>query len=561
MAMALRTGTAPIAAIQFQLLWFWAGGPGVHAQTAPEEALDIPLVAVAWDAGCLTRDECAVIAAAFRGQPQAVWTQQALASELDPSRASRAVDCLRLLPEWQEVFLKAALAPGRRPGSSLRVRGDVTSVTPGMNVTYRSKGKDGGDVGCRAALWGEKVEVEAAHAKFGGLRGTWWCGTMAAAYGQGLVLWTPSPFDDIGGIEGSHRIGRGIRSVSYRQRGVWNGLAWQRNQSFARRGRPHWCMFGKTWPEQKGTAALGGKLGSLEWAGRMQELKEGGWTGLVGVNGKGGGNGWSLRWAVARFREGWEGRFSALKTWSAIWEGHVQLERSHPQHPRWRSGEVRSTMLDPESLPGILWKGGVAFKGTWDGWLRLEARWWGPPPHRLRRRTSVRIERHDHRLDFKVIMEPGESLQTATTRGPFGGGHWLASWRKLHSSEALGAPIWRWCISASGQNNTVGMALAFMVSWRMPSLGRWRLGVAQSWADEGAPVRHVQGWDGRPSEPFSKTGFKAYLRWASDNGVWRLGMRTGWSGVTDFNETGNFSWGIHAFRVEFKPSWSSERQG
>ena len=543
------------------LLSVWLGfGPLAFAQAEQEAALDIPLVAVAWDAGCLTRDECAGMAAAFRDQPLAVWTQQAVAAELDPSRASRVVDCLRQLPEWREVFQLAVQSPGRQPGTNLRIRGDFTQGATGLNASFSSKGRAGGSVGFRVALREGHGEVDAAHAKVEGLRGVWWCGTLAAGYGQGLVVWTPSPFDDIGGMEGSHRIGRGIRTVSFRQRGVWNGVGWQQNSSFVRPGRPRWCMVGKTWPEQRGTAALGGRLGRVEWAGRLQELMDGGWSGLAGINGKGSGKGWSFSWAMAAFRQGWEGRFSALKTWSANGEAHMQLERIHPQHPKWRSGEMRSRALDPEALPGMLWKGGIAFQGRWDGWVRMEARWWGPPPHRLSRRTSVRVERQGHRLDFKVFMEPEAPIQSAA-QGLLGEGHWSASWRKLHSARELGAPVWRWCVSASGQGEAWGVAVAFMVAWKVEGQGRWRLGVAQSWGKEGAPIRYIQGWDGRPSEPFSKTGFKGFLRWVSDNGIWRMGVRTGWTEGMDFEEMEGMSWGIHAFRVEFKPPWPSARRG
>jgi hypothetical protein len=105
----------------------------------------------------------------------------------------------------------------------------------------------------------------------------------------------------------------------------------------------------------------------------------------------------------------------------------------------------------------------------------------------------------------------------------------------------------------------VGLAVAFMASWNAQDKGRWRLGVAQSWGEEGAPVRYLQGWDGRPSEPFSKSGVKAYLRWRSDSGSWNLRARLGWSSGVTAEEKGGISHGIHAFRVEFKPPWPSVR--
>ena len=544
-----------------QLWWpLWlASINATHAQTFYEDALDVPLVAVAWDAGCVTRDECAALAAAFRDQPLAVWTQQAVALELAPSRSSQVVDCLRHLPEWQEAFRLSAQMPDRRPTSNLRLRGDCSPGASGMYISFRDKGRKGSDVGCRAMYREGRGELESAHFKAAGAQGNWWFGTLAAGYGQGLVVWTPGPFDDIGGMEGSHRIGRGIRPASFRQRGVWNGLAWQKNPGVHRRWRPSWCVMGKTWPDQRRTAAMGGRWNQVEWAGRIQELMGGDWAGVAGINGGGARNGWSLRWAAAAFRGGWVGWMSALKTWSRDLEAHAQIERDHPLHPKWRSGEVRATPLDPEALPGILWKGGIAFKGRWSGWVRMEVRWWGTPPHRARRRTALRIERRGHRLDIRTFTEPDASFRSGTVNGALGEQHWSALWRKLNGPSKRDAPIWRWCISAAGRGRTVGLALAFMGSWNAQKKGRWRLGIAQSWGQEGAPVRYLQGWDGRPSEPFSQSGVKAYLRWRSASGSWNLRARLGWSSGVTAEEKGGVSHGIHAFRVEFKPPWPSVR--
>ena len=559
MAVAMR-GWIP-AHIAAHLLWPWwlAISHGAQAQSGDGEALDVPLVAVAWDAGCLTRDECAVLAAAFRDQPLGVWTQQAVASELPPSRSAQVLACLRHLPEWQDAFRRSAQSPVRPLGSILRCRADLIPSASVLSLSYRNKGRSGGDLGFRTTLREGQVELESAHLKAAGMRGHWWCGTLAAGFGQGLVVWTPSPFDDIGGMEGSHRIGRGIRPASFRQRGIWNGFGWQENPAFSRRWRPSWCVMGKAYPDQKRTAALGGRIGRLEWAGRIQELLEGGWQGLAGIHGGSTGKGWSLRWAAAAFREGWVGRLSALKTWSRHWEAHAQFERDHPLHPKWHSGEMRATPMDPEALPGMLWKGGMAFRGHWSGWVRMEVRWWGPPPHRTHRRTALRIERNGHRLDIKTWIEPGEPFQAGN--GALGGGHWSVLWRKLYGPIALDAPVWRWCISAAGKDHSVGMALAFMVSWRTPVKGRWKLGVAQSWGAEGAPIRYVQGWDGRPSEPFSKAGVKAFVRWRSASGAWNLRVRLGWPWGAQEEDRGGLSHGIHAVRVEFKPSWPSTRHG
>ena len=559
-AMAVAMRLVAERGVVFPWLWF-AALASVHGQSIEAAALDIPLVSAAWDAGCVTRDECATLAAAFRDQPLAVWTQQAVAHELASSRHAVVLECLRSLPEWQEVFRLAALSAGRQPGSSIRLRGEVSSETSGMLLAYRSKGRSGGDVGLRASLVEGRSVVESAHLKAAGMRGNWWLGTLAAGFGQGLVVWTPSPFDDIGGMEGSHRIGRGIRCASLLQRGVWNGVGWQQNAKFLRRRRPSWCVLGKTWPDQKWTAAWGGTSVRWGWAVRMQERMDSRWSGVAGIDGQETRNGWSLRWALAAFSGGWEGRASALKTWTRVWEAHMQVERNHPRHPRWYSGEVRATPMDPEALPGFLWKCGVAFNGTWRGWVRMEVKTWGPPPQLLQRRTALRIERHGHRLDVKTQAEVGSPLEAGAVKGPLGDGHWSVLWRKLHNPSALGGPAWRWCVSAAGRDQSVGLALAFMASWRAPSNGRWRIGVAQSWGAIGAPVRYIQGWDGRPAEPFSKRGVKAFLRWRSNSGAWRLGVRLGWSSGTEPESERSMSWGIHALRVEFKPAWTSARQG
>ena len=554
-------GRAATNLLRAVLMWPWA----LAAQV--DEGWTSSLVSLAWDAGCSTQEECVALDALLDASHGGFCTQQSVASALDPMRVTKVLDCLRNLPEWQEVFRQAAQPKDHRPAASLSWRWDLDwnprtpdSPTSRHRVAWRKRDTQGHDVGLRGVLEGNGWREVTASAQFQRARGVWSVGSLAGRFGQGLVAWTPGPFDDLGGIEGSHRLGGGLQPVRYRQRGVVDGMGWQRRTSAVPRGLHwSWFMLGRTWPEQRAQATMGFGAGPLEGAMRAQQLRDGRVVGVLGVDGKGQRKGWNWRWALCGFEPGWEGRLSVLKTWSRRWEAHALLARNHPDHPRWTSGEVRATPLDPDTRPGLLWQAGIAFRGRWKGWLRMETTWSGPPPFRWQRRTAFRLERRQYRIDFKSAHSPDVDVMEEAA-APFAVGEWSCSWRMSSATEAEGRPFWRWHLGVTGKGEAMAAVLACMVSWRWHG-HTLRLGLAQTWGMQGAPIRYVQGWDGRPSAAFSNAGCKGYVRWRSADGQWQFGVQ--WR--LEFEGGGRASdahaWGIHAVRVEFRPHWATGRKG
>ena len=555
--------------MQTTAYWLWAVSMWPWALGAQADAgWSAPLVSVAWDAGCTTREECVALDALLDACHGGFCTQQGVASALDPVRVSKVLDCLRGLPEWQEVFRQAAQPKDLRPAASISWRWDL-DWNPGVpgsaasrhRVAWRKRDAQGHDMGLRGVWGGRGWQEITASAQFQHRRGIWSVGSLAGRFGQGLVAWTPGPFDDLGGIEGSHRLGGGLQSVRYRQRGVLDGVGWQRRASDMRKGMHwSWFMLGWTWPDRRAQATMGCAAGPVEVVLRAQELWDGRTAAIIGVDGKGQHKGWNWRWALCGFEAGWEGRISLLKTWSRQWEAHALMARSHPDHPRWKSGEVRATPLNPDTRPGLLLQCGVAFRGRWRGWLRMETAWAGPPPFRWRQRTAIRLERRQHRIDFNTAHGPdGGAIEEAGA--PFAVGEWSCSWRRSNAAQTEGRPLWRWHLGMTGHGDAMAAVLACMVSWRGLEGHNLRLGIAQTWGGRGAPIRYVQGWDGRPSAAFSNTGCKGYVRWRSADGQWHFGAQWRLEFLRVMKGSNANAWGIHAVRVEFRPRWATGRKG
>ena len=521
-----------------------------------------PLGALAWEAGCLTSAECAALSGALLGNPLRAWTQQGVAALLAPDRRIRVLGCLIAIPEWRALFDAGMRMTVRQEETVALFRLDVRpgegaeQCAARMGVRHFSTLGAAG--GLEMALSQGTASLNSGHLSIPVRDRMLWVGRLQARYGQGLVMWTPSPFDDLGGIEGTHRIGRGIQAAWYPQRGVVQGVGWERTQRVGPTSA-RWSLMGWSWPDRQFSAATGGTYRKVGWAWRGHQLWSGAWSAVGGIHGKGQRKGWSWRWAVAAFEGGWEGRASVLRTWSRRWEGHAMVHRQDLDHPRWWSGEVRSTPPESAVPSAVDATCGMAFNGAWRGWARLSFRWSGDPPFRLRRSSAFRLERRGHRVAFKSEWRP-EGTAEGTQSGPLDHVKWSLTWRAVGTLNATGLMTWRCHFGASGSEGTRGWALAVMLAWKSVKGGALRLGVGEAWGPSGAPVRYVQGWDGRPAGVFSGRASLAYFRWRSSNGQWRIGAQSRLSEGKDGPDPTATSWSIHAIRVEFRPTWPPQRK-
>lgn len=517
------------------------------------------LVSLAWEAGCLQPEECGILETALFSGASFRWTQQGVASLFGQERRLEVVSCLRRIPEWRAVFSASLSMPVPLKSSEVRWRWDGRKEAPGRRsgegrMHWSSSDPKGHATGLRIVRSDGSSRLESAYMRRASHKGTFWGGTLSARFGQGLVMWTTSPFDDLGGMEGTHRLGRGLGFIRTPFRGMILGAGWQHNNAMGRRWRG-WGMVGRVWPDLTGMLAAGADHGRWAWTVKWQEQKtdQGAW--LTGLHGKVTHGGWSTRWAAAGFRNGWVGRVSVLRTWSKRWEAHAAWERTHPRHPRWMSGEMRSSMPSPDDLPGAVWMGGLAFTGErgTSGWSRWSVRWEGPPPFRLKRQSAFRWTWGDHRVDFRTQWGPARGTQVPNSNGQEATS-WMFAFRK--EMEGGDERICRIHFILAGKSSDMGGALAVTWGWKQGRGGRFRLGLGQSFGSENAPIAYVSGWDGRPAEPFRGSDFKGFFRWHSPGGNLRVGLQLGMREGKDGAEKTATIHGIHAIRVEFRPRWS-----
>ena len=558
--------------LKFRMMAVWMCWPmgGAEAQSDLNGAgPEMALVSLGWDQGCLTRSECALLESGFSNRSTVSWTQQGVAALLPEERGREVIQCLVTIPEWRALFSAGLTAQSVSEVRDLRIRAAQEIEGPGaataVRLDARMRMPSGLDLGARMDAMNGDVMVQGIYGGSRSARREFWAGTMAGRFGQGLVLWTPGLFDDLGGIEGSHRVGRGVQAARYRQRGVWDGIAWQARHHPGRRtsggGALGWCMVGRMWPDGLWSMAGGGQHGPVGWAVRLQQTWAGKRAGVVGLDGKGRKSGWNWRWACSLFERGWEGRLSVLKSWSPQWEAHGLVHRTHPGHPRWHCGEVRAAPPDVASEPGVLMSAGVAFRGRWKGWWRVSGEWPGSPPFLQRVRTSLRLERKNNRFDVRTTRQWGPGQSGGAVRF-LNGPDWSLTWRRQGELIGLTDGTWRLLCTASGAPGAgMRQACAVMVAWRSAGRSALRLGFGQVWGRDGAPLCHVQGWDGRPSGVFAGEGYEAYLRWRSEDGRWAAGLRMSSRTGLAPTELGGWSHGIHSVRVEFRPLRPPFRRG
>ena len=179
-------------------------------------------------------------------------------------------------------------------------------------------------------------------------------------------------------------------------------------------------------------------------------------------------------------------------------------------------------------------------------------RWSGPPPFRLRRTSTIRLERGTIRMQFRTsrVLDAGGP-------GPPNGVVITPRWSwECRNQQQLPLPAdgtWRTHVVVSGSEDGLGAAWALVLAWNSAKGRAIRMGLAQAWGHAGAPARYVQGWDGRPAAAFAGTGARGYFRWQSANGALRCGFQWWLKGQQQHVQPMATSTGINAVRVEFRP--------
>ena len=533
------------------------------AQGQDISALDmrIPIVSEAWEAGCLNRDELAALSAALSDSREPRFTQQELAALLNVSRVNQVLDCLLEIPSWRAFFSLGLRKAVRTEATSiiLAMQTSTASMGQGVHSQIAVRHRDG--LGMSARLRGRWDGVDPT-LDIGSMElplrsGRLHVGRLSGRFGQGLLLWTPGPFDALGGMEGSHRIEQGLSGAAFLLRGVQEGVGWERNKGLGFEG-PGWMILGRSWPDRKYSVAMGGGKAEVKWALRAVERLDARWTAMAGLDGGLGKDGWSIRWALAAFCGGWDGRLSMLQTWSRHWEAHVMLEREDPANPRFWNGELNGSLPPAGAQPEWKCNAGVAFDGAIRGWIRTSVQGAGHPPFRLRRKTALRLEQQGHRLDFKTDWQssriPSEAWHPLDLA-------WSMSWRKSGHPDLLKKWQWRVEVVFVGNAEARGAAAAWTMQGKTRRGGRLRWGVGESWGNQGAPVRYLHGWNGRPVMPFSGLRSRAYFHWATPRGKWRFELQLSMTPTSLLSGPENPQGTIHAFRVEFRPPpWPHRRR-
>lgn len=541
---------APAVRIGVALMCCSLAWPSVGQDGALE---DSPLVAAAWEHGCLTAEEGAAMALLLQDAAQRTLTQQGMAAAIPEDRRSEVWACLRTIPVWLDLFRAALVDRPKQEVNQWRFRADLRQEAPAawswatLATWQWHRGRFGAG---GAVLTGPGTIGDAAfHLGVDLKPGRLVLGNLSGRFGQGLVVWTPGPFDDLGGVEGSHRIPTGIRPVIRSGDGVMRGVGWRRSRT-GPRWSPDWLMAGRNTIGHSGTLAAGGGKGRRQWAVRIEERPDGRWSWMAGLDGGMEWRGWSGRWAAACFKAGWTWRGTLLRTWSRQWEGHLLWERTHPEHPGTAEGGSGSAAATTGRAPEQEVAAGLAFHGPWRGWVRCSRHWSESPPMSEVRRTSVRVERGAHRWDWRSLWRAGEGAGGE----PIGRvmSEWNGTWRVSGKGSEPGAPTWNASVSVAGRGSACNILFAGMATWKGPSGHRLRCGFGQSWGSAEAPVGMVRGWDGRPAEPFRTGAFKSYLRWRHSGGHWHGGLTITISGRDGLADPARGFPAIHAVRVEFR---------
>lgn len=497
--------------VKGQLLWLAiiAMGAEVRAQNiGPWDQETEPWLVEAWEAGCIAEGEWV----ALNGMGRGGWTQQRVVRLLGAVRGASVVRCLLAQGNWPPPSTPV-------PTVARDARADVRTAwsgqgLPDLRARFRRR-EAGWTVQGRWDGPGQGAAFSGA-AGVPGRKGVWQLGTLSPQIGQGEVFWTSRPFDDLGGMEGSHRMPSGWLPSAGRWRGCMDGVAWQR--AAPRRGRIAWAAVAKLWQGAGWTAGVGG-VGPFDtgWSLRRVPMLSGRWAPIFGVHGGGERGAKSLRWGASVFRWGWTARVSLLWSWTSQWEGHVLLERSHPHDPRWSSGEQRASTLDPGSRPWVRSEAGIQWAGVVSGGLRVRRRTHPEPDRPDDHRTVLTMAWRAHRLTVVQAVQP---------TGP--SGPWSPEWSVRHRVQ-WEEERWAWRLTgawsgAGGRNGGVLAAALKVQGWQGT---RWSFGCGQAWGHPGAPPRYVTGWDRRPARAFRDRDAEVFVRMRSPTGRWQV--RIGWT--------------------------------
>ena len=515
---------------------------------------EVPLAAEAWEAGCLNREELERLTRAIQDRPSGAWTQQEVARMLDPNRAVPVLECLSQIPAWRSFFAQGLRASSPSQAWTSTIRWETGPFHEGWSGSgqfrFRYVDRSGFLAGLRRSWTYESPPLTSYHLHLPLGGNTIWLGRLSTRFGQGLLLWTKGPFDALGGMEGSHRMAKGFSGSIGLQRGVLEGLGWERRAHLGHRSIP-WAVVGRSWPDGCWSAAMG--LGREKWRGalRVMQRLDLTWGWVLGSNGGFTRKGWSGRWAAAIFPNGWDGRLSILHTWSRVWEAHALIVRSDPAHPKWWNGEMRARVPELGTLPTLEWNAGITFQSSWSGWMRWSVEWSGPPPFRRRRRSAFRLERKGHRFEFRTdeMQRGGDGSWEKAGKDIA----WSLGWRR-NGGEVWGDHCsWRFEVIASGKGEALGAVAAWTLRVKHRRGHRIRLGLAESWGHPGAPIRYVHGWNGRPTSSFSGQSARVYAHWSHRSGRWSFGIRLRMSAGEERVHPTLPASTLHSVRVEFSP--------
>ena len=469
-------------------------GPGLRAQDVPAMA---PWAADALDAGCLLRDELAALGGGVHVGSQAI------VRTLGMERGEEVVRCLLALPAWRDHV--SSLNAGVNGASSLRFRvqarpgvaGSGGSGQAGVLARWR------GPRGMQGRLNASTSEtLPALGCRLPRDVGDVLIGTLSPRIGQGVSLWSSGAFDDLGGLEGSHRMGS-FEPAASRARGHIDGVGWMGNRTHGR-DAVLWALAGRIWQGHGWTAAVGGgrRTGRAGWLFRLVPVAPGLWRSLLGGHGGFESSGWSVRWGAAAFRGGVSARCSILRSWTAKWEGFLTAGVEDPDHPALHSGERRATVPDPQALSGRFFTAGLQWKGAVSGWWRTRWEDAVSPVREPRQRSALRLAGNGHRLtvlvDASTPWNAGREWQ------------WAVRYRREWQAGEAHSLALR--LGASGEEGRSGGVVGIHVRMEDRRGGRWRFGVAQAWGHAEAPTRYITGWDRLPAQAFRDRDAHLFLR-------------------------------------------------
>lgn len=467
---------------------------GLRGQELPAMA-QVAWVVDALDAGCLTRDELA----ALGGDGVSVGSQ-AIAHTLGMARGEEVVRCLLALSSWRDHV--SSRYAGQSGQSSLLFRIQARPSVSGSEGGWQGgvRGRWRGPGGTQGRLNASTLApVPALGCRLPRHAGDFLFGTLSPRIGQGVSLWTSGAFDDVGGLEGSHRMGS-FEPAASRARGHIDGVGWHGNP-IARGGVVQWALVGRIWQGRGWTFAAGGGQ-QTGWLFRLVPVASGVWRGVFGGHGGFESNGWSVRWGAAAFRGGVAARCSILRSWTPEWEGFITTGMNDPDHPVWHSGERRASAPDPEALPGGFFSAGLQWTGTVSGWWRTRWERALSPLREWRQRSSFRLAGNGHR--FTVLTD----VSTPWNAGRVS--RWTVRYRKdWHAGEDHTLAL---RLGASGEKDRRGGVVGIQLRAKDQQGGRWKFGVAQAWGHAQAPVRYITGWDRLPAQAFRHREAHVFLR-------------------------------------------------